>query len=146
MRHRPPRDLPWAWVPAAESRAQLARTCSTIAAMASRAGASSQTSCRLEPLFELHPPLRLIQMHIASTRSVLSARYHPAMELAQRIVARLEQPDQGGLVPAHAAQMRLGCRYLLAMVDAVSGGETARALVSTFERGSATACWPGGCA
>jgi hypothetical protein len=120
----------------AESRAQLARTCSTIAAMASVAldHRLLDRLPSLEPLFELHPPLRLIQMHIACTRSVLSARYHPAMELAQRIVARLEQPDQGGLVPAHAAQMRLGCRYLLAMVDAVSGGETARALVNAFER------------
>lgn len=122
--------------PPAEAIRALARLCSTHVNMASLAQNLEllERLPSLEPLVPLSPALGVTQLLVDGMKDFQSGRYARVREKYARLVARLDEPDRGGLEPVLHASMSLGVRYLLGVVASTWGLPDAPALVTSLQR------------
>jgi tetratricopeptide (TPR) repeat protein len=106
-----------------EATSELARVSGSIAAMA---GPSFDIELleqlpSLEPLFPLSPALQVISQLVQGATAWVQGRYPKACKIYEGILARVAEPDHGGLDDAQYDRVRLGLEWTLGLYEAQQG-------------------------
>jgi serine/threonine protein kinase/tetratricopeptide (TPR) repeat protein len=97
----------------------------------------------LGPLTPLSPAMHVVMQLVQAGKQWVRGRRHRSTELYEQVLARIAQPDRGGLDHSQHERMRLGVQYGLALVDASLGADAAekRAAVLDGHRQMRVSAW-----
>jgi tRNA A-37 threonylcarbamoyl transferase component Bud32 len=87
----------------------------------------------LEPLAPLSPALRIVDKLVLGIAARVSGRIEQALEVYASLLVQLEQPDRGGLDPAHHIYTVLGIECGTGMLQAAMGLDSCLAYASRLE-------------
>jgi len=119
-----------------ESMRRLARLLAGYTAMASVASDYEMLVelPSLEPFFVLSPALQVTQSLVDAQLALVVGRTAFAIDVYQRVLARIAEPDGAQLEPAVLDQIKHGVTHLLAVIDAASGKKRALELAEQLDR------------
>jgi Protein kinase domain/AAA ATPase domain len=79
----------------------------------------------LEPFYPLSPTLAILAEFVQGARHWLQGRTNRSREIYLKLLARIDEPDEGGFEPAQHERLHLGLHQLLGLYKAVYGIESA---------------------
>ncbi len=87
----------------------------------------------LEPFIPLSPALQLAEWSGRAQRDTLIGRFYRAREGYERVLARLAEPDLGGLTQTEHTRVLFGAHYVVGLIDASRGMPTAENAAEVLE-------------
>jgi hypothetical protein len=87
----------------------------------------------LEPFYPLSPTLKILAEFVEGARHWLQGRTNRSGEIYLKLLARIDEPDDGGFEPAQHERMHVGLHQLLGLYKAVYGIESAEEHAEVLE-------------
>ena len=100
----------------------------------------------MSPYAVLSPAIELLDVIKRALHDLRAGRHVAYRQAVQRVLARLDQPDRGGVSPEHYLPVRMSIVYLVALTEASLGEAASFARADELESIPEMRAPPGACA
>ncbi|HKP58117.1 MAG TPA: protein kinase [Polyangiales bacterium] len=114
---------------------ELARLAGSICSFASQTAdlALLDVLPSLQPLEVLSPAMGIVTQIVEASKAMIAGRALLHREISDRVLARIAQPDRGGLDEAQRRRTHMGLQHAIGMFEATLGSKDAEARIALLE-------------